>query len=355
MKISNRTEKLRQKLAEEGLEAILISQAYNRGYLSGFRGTAGYLLITPREAVLATDFRYTEQARLQAPDYQILQISGNGFDWLSRLAAEMSLKRVGFEARGITFAGYRQLSEILKEKTGLQLVPTESLVESLRLIKEPEEIALISRAAVISDRACGHIRDKIRAGMTEMEIAWELESYLRENGSQALPFEIIVASGPNAALPHAQPTPRRINPGEPVLIDMGAKINGYSSDLSRTICLGKPDDTFKKVYDTVLGAQLCAIAMIAEGMSGNEADSLARTVIAEGGYADAFGHSLGHGVGLEPHEAPRLGPGSTDKLTSGTVFTIEPGIYLPGWGGVRIEDLVMMDRGKIKVLSKAPK
>jgi Xaa-Pro aminopeptidase len=178
---------------------------------------------------------------------------------------------------------------------------------------------------------------------------------MRENGSQAIPFEVIVASGPNAALPHHRPSQRQIAPGEPIVIDIGARVGGYSSDLSRTICLGAPDATFRKIYDIVLGAQLTAIAIIKEGMSGDEADKLARTVIAEAGYGEAFGHGLGHGVGLVVHEQPRLSPNSTDALIPGMVFSIEPGIYLSGWGGLRIEDLATIENGKIKVLSKAPK
>jgi Xaa-Pro aminopeptidase len=191
--------------------------------------------------------------------------------------------------------------------------------------------------------------------MSEMEVAWEIEKFLREKGSQPLPFDLIVASGPNAALPHAKPSERIIQTGEPVIVDIGARVNGYTSDMTRTFCLGNPDDTFKKVYDTVLGAQLAALAIIKEDMSGSEADTLARTVIEEAGYKEAFGHGLGHGVGLATHEMPRLGPNSTDKLTSGMVFTVEPGIYLPGWGGVRIEDVAVIDNGKVKSISKARK
>ncbi|MFC1915025.1 M24 family metallopeptidase, partial [Chloroflexota bacterium] len=195
----------------------------------------------------------------------------------------------------------------------------------------------------------------LRSGMSEKEVSWEMESYLREHGSEAIPFDIIVASGPNSALPHAKPSTRVIESGEPVLIDIGAKVEGYSSDLSRTICAGSPDSTFSKVYQAVLAAQSAAITQIEEGMTGEQADSFARTVIARAGYGDAFGHSLGHGIGLAPHESPRLGPNSTDELASGMVFTIEPGIYLPGWGGVRIEDTVVMENGKIKLISKAGK
>jgi len=356
LKITSRLEKLRQSLDEKEIDGIFVSQPENRSYLSGFDGSSGCLLITPQDTILATDFRYIEQAKTQAPDYQVFKITNNVPDWFPRLIAEVNLNRLGFEAGDITFAMYRQLSDTLsKAQSRLQLVPVNGLVESLRVIKEPEEIELIARAAEITDKAFEHFEDIVRIGMTEKEVAWEIEKFMRENGSQALPFDIIVASGPNAALPHAKPSQRQINAGEPVLIDMGANYGGYSSDLSRTICLGTPDDTFKKVYDTVLGAQLAALAIIKEGMSGEEADNLARIVIEQAGYGEAFGHALGHGVGLAAHEQPRLGLNSTELLGSGMVFTVEPGIYLPGWGGVRIEDLVVMENGKIKVLSKARK
>ncbi|MEE8412932.1 MAG: aminopeptidase P family protein [Dehalococcoidales bacterium] len=352
----NRLKKLRLSLAEKELGGIFISQPENRYYLSGFSGSAGYLLVTPGEAVLATDFRYVEQVKTEAPDYRIFQISGGFVNWFHELVSELKLGRLGFEAGDITFNTYKQLTDSLKKaESSIQLVPVEGLVESIRAIKEAEEIEHITRAVEITDKAFEHIEGVIRPGMTEKEVAWELESFQRQQGSQAMPFEIIVASGPNSALPHARATERKINTGEPIVIDMGAKVEGYCSDFSRTLCLGEPDDTFIKIYDTVLGAQMAAIALIKEGMSGGEADGLARTVIAEAGYAEAFGHSLGHGVGLAEHEQPRLGPNSTESLSSGMVFSIEPGIYLPGWGGVRIEDLVVIDNGEIKILSKGRK
>jgi Xaa-Pro aminopeptidase len=211
----------------------------------------------------------------------------------------------------------------------------------------------MTRAAAIADAAMNHIRKKLRIGMTEREAAWEIEKFMREQGSQPVPFEVIVGAGPNAALPHCLPTERAIGEGEPVVVDIGARVEGYGSDLSRTFCPGKSDETFKKVYDIVLGAQKAAIAIIKEGMSGGEADQLARTVIEEGGYGDRFGHGLGHGVGLSPHELPRLGPNSTDSLDNDMVFTIEPGIYIEGWGGVRIEDMAVMEGGKLRQISQA--
>ena len=353
--MTSRLEKLRTFLVEREIDGIFISQPDNRYYLSGFDGSAGFLLITPQSAILATDFRYMEQVKEQSPDFSIIQITGNVADWFPDLVKEQNLKRLGFEAGDVAFSFYRQLSDSLDEAgCSVELVPQEEMVESLRIVKEDSEIELIKKAVEITDKAFEYIEETIHTGMTEKEVAWELEKFQREHGSQTMPFDIIVASGPNAALPHAQPSDRKISPGEPVVIDMSARVGGYGSDFSRTLCL-EPDDTFKKVYDIVLGAQLTAINLIKEGMTGEEADSFARTVIEEAGYAEAFGHSLGHGVGLATHEQPRLGPNSKEILTSGMVFSIEPGIYLPGWGGVRIEDLVVMEKGKINVLSKGRK
>ncbi len=356
MNIARRLQKLRQKLAEKEVDAIFISQPENRYYLSGFAGSTGYLLISQQQAVLVTDFRYIEQAKQQAPDYDIFKMTGEFAEWFFNLMAGFTINRLGFEAGHITFSFYRQLTNLLNERqSSLKLIPLDGVVEALRIIKEPEELALIARAVAIGDDAFSSVSQNLRAGMTEKEIAWELEKSIREHGSQGVPFEVIVASGLNAALPHHQPADRAIKEGEPVLMDIGAKLDGYASDLTRTICLGTPEDKFRRIYDIVLGAQLTALAIIKAGMTGKEADNLARTVITEAGYADYFGHGLGHGVGLAVHEAPRLGPLSTDVLTDGMVFSIEPGIYLPGWGGVRIEDLVAVEKGKLKVLTQASK
>ena len=356
MSLKSRLQKLRQKLAEKEVDALFISQPENRYYLSGFNGSDGFLLITPQNIILATDFRYIEQAKRQAPDYEIFQITNNIADWFPRLVTELNLKKLGFEAGHITFALHQQLTGALnKAKFQLKLVPIDRLVESLRTIKEPEEIELITEASAITDSAFEYIEDIIHIGMSEKEVAWEIEKFMREQGSQAIPFDVIVASGPNSALPHAQPSEYDIRYGEPIVIDIGARIRSYGSDLSRTLCLGAHDDTFNKVYDTVLRAQIAAIATIKEGMTGGEADNLAREVIKQAGYGEAFGHGLGHGVGLAIHELPRLGPNSLQHLVSGMVFTIEPGIYLTGWGGVRIEDTVVMESGKIRVISKARK
>ncbi len=352
----SRLETLRLRLAEQGLDAILISQDENRRYLSGFHGSAGYLLIDRGEAVLATDFRYTEQAATQAPDYRIFRIAGPLASWLPGLVASVDGGRMGFESEDVSFAFHQRMSEVIAggEKK-LELVPVTGIVESLRTIKDVDEIAAIERAAEIADAALEQVNGGLRAGTTEKAVAWELEKALRDLGSESIPFEIIVAAGANAALPHHQPSDHAIRKGEPIVIDMGATSGGYGSDISRTLCLGAPDDKFREVYSTVLAAQRTAIEGIEAGMTGQTADALAREVIEKAGYGEAFGHSLGHGVGMVTHEAPTLGPNAEAVLEDGAVFSIEPGIYLSGWGGVRIEDLAVMEKGRPRLLSKARK
>jgi Xaa-Pro aminopeptidase len=352
----NRLQRLRQSLVQHELDVLIVSQPENRRYLSGFTGSAGWLLISASNAFLAVDFRYVEQAEKEASDFDVVYVKGDLVNWLLKLASDLGFKKVGFEADHISFAIYQQLYKVLGDSNRqIQLIPTNGLVESVRAVKEHEEIKFIAEAVRLADAAFDHAKSIIRTGVSEKEIAWKLERFLREMGSESIPFDIIVASGSNAASPHAKPSEKVILGGEPVVIDLGARVNGYCSDLSRTFCLGDADETFSKIYDIVLGAQLTALAAITAGMSGDLADRLARTVVEEAGYSDAFGHGLGHGVGLGAHESPRLGPSSSDLLTDGMVFTIEPGIYIPGWGGVRIEDTVVMENGKAKALTMSEK
>ncbi len=344
-------------MEKQGLDAFLVSTPENRRYLSGFTGSAGYLLISRDDAVLATDFRYVEQAQKQSPDYRVLRITGS-LDWFPSLLSELKARKVGFEADNLTYAAYQQYTKVLQEKAaenGVSLVATRGVVEELRAVKYPEEVAALQRAIDLADQAFEAVERTIEPGETERQVAWRLERTMRELGADSVSFEIIVAAGPNGAMPHHRPSDRPIAAGEPVVIDMGAKADGYCSDLTRTICLGQPDDTFRKIYDIVLGAQLTAIATVRPGMTGEEADSLARKVIQEAGYGDTFGHSLGHGVGLAVHENPRVGPRSKDVLKEGMLFTVEPGIYITGWGGVRIEDVVSLNSDGARVLSKARK
>ena len=355
--MKERLDKLRARLEQESVDALLISTPENRRYLSGFTGSAGYLIVSPTDAVLATDFRYVEQAGRQSPDFRVHRIRG-AQGWLQEILQEQHIKRVGFESQNLTFAQHQGIVKSIEENAadaGISLIATSGLVEELRAFKDLDEMAVLTRAIEIADQAFQQVSPTIREGDTEKDVAWRIEKAVRELGAEAISFDTIVAAGPNAALPHHQPSDTPIKAGEPVIIDMGARYQGYCSDLSRTLCLGQPDDTFRKVYDTVLGAQLTAIAIVQKGMTGQDADGLARTVIEEAGYGENFGHSLGHGVGLAVHENPGVGPSSTGVLEEGMAFTIEPGIYISGWGGVRIEDVVVLENGKARVISKAPK
>lgn len=357
--ISRRLQSLRECLRERKLGGLLVSTPENRRYLSGFTGSAGFLLITQQEAVLATDFRYVEQAGAQAPEFRVARI-GVGYEWLPQLLVAADARRLGFESENLSVALHQRLRQTLKESQATEerkarLVITAGIVEELRAWKDQEEMELLQRAIAISDQAMNAVAPTIRPGQTEGEVAWRLEVAMRELGAEGPSFDTIVAAGPNGALPHHRAGDRAIHAGEPVVIDMGAKYQGYCSDLTRTVLIGTPDETFRRVYDTVLGAQLTAIATVQPGMTGTQADGLARKVIDEAGYGEHFGHSLGHGVGLAVHEYPRVGPTSQGALEEGMVFTVEPGIYLSGWGGVRIEDVVALEKAGARVLSKATK
>ena len=351
-----RLRKLRTSIAKRGLDALLLSQPENLRYLSGFAGSSGWLLISGQNAILATDFRYVEQAKRESPDFEIIQTKRELRDWLPGLVSDLGCYQLGFEADSVSYDSYHKLSEAIATKqVNLELVPTTGIVEQLRSIKEPEELGFITKAVELADAAFEQAKAIIHPGITEKEAAWEIEKLLRQERSEGMPFEIIVASGPNSALPHAQPTEKIIRSDEPVLIDMGARINGYCSDFSRTLFLGKADKTLREIYNIVLKAQTAAIEGVESGMDASQADQLARSVVEQAGYRNAFGHGLGHGVGLAVHELPTLGPSSSDSLADGMVFTIEPGIYLAGKGGVRIEDMVVLENGKARVISKAKK
>jgi len=354
--IINRLLRLRASVNEKGLDALLISQPDNVRYLSGFTGSSGWLLISKRNAILATDFRYVEQADRESPDFEIIQIKQQLRDWLPGIVTDFQWHKLGFEANSISYDSHQKVNEEIKTKqVNLELIPTTGIAEQLRSVKETEELALIKKAAELTDAVFEHAKSVIRPGIMEKEAAWEIEKIFRQEGSDGIPFEIIVASGSNSALPHARPTEKIIRSHEPVLIDMGARINGYCSDFTRTIFLGKPNKTFRDIYDVVLRAQTTAIQKIKSNMAASKADHFARSVIEQAGYGDCFGHGLGHGVGLVVHESPTINPNSPDSLTDGMVFTIEPGIYLAGQGGARIEDLVVLENGEVKVLSKGNK
>ena len=356
--MSLKLHKLRQRLEEEDLDAMLVSSPENRRYMSGFTGSAGWLLVCRDDATLATDFRYTEQAGNQAPDFRIHQIKP-GMGWLPEWTAEHDVKRIGFESQDVTISLHEVLLKVLDENENSnhpELVPTSGIVEKLRIYKDADELALLTEAIRIADEAIDEVGPRIEPGMTEEAVAWELEKAMRERGAEMISFDTIVGAGPNGALPHHRADETVIKPNDAIVIDMGAKYQGYCSDLTRTLFVGEPDDKFREIYGIVLQAQLTAEERVEAGMTGKEADAIARDIIADAGYGDEFGHSLGHGVGLAVHEYPHVGPTAKDDvLEDGMVFTIEPGIYLPGWGGVRIEDIVVLENGKARVISRAKK
>jgi Xaa-Pro aminopeptidase len=331
---------------------MLVTRPENQRYLSGFTGSDGALLISAERAMLLTDFRYFEQVEEEAPDFELVKVAQRAPLALKNSLKELGIRRLGFESTHMPYGMYQ---EWRKATRGTRWMPTKEVVESIRLIKDEQELAKIREAVAITDAACDHIRQFIKAGMTEKEVAWELEVYMRTHGAEGIAFGFIVGSGPNGAKPHAVLQDRKISEGEPIVMDMGARVDGYQSDLTRTICLGKPDEKLREVYDVVLRAQLAAEQQAKPGMTGQEVDAIARNVIAEAGYGEHFGHGLGHGVGLAVHEQPSVNSRGSTPLQLGMVFTIEPGVYLTGWGGVRIEDLVWMTESGVEVLSKARK
>ncbi len=351
-----RISNLRNKFAALGIEGMFVYQPENRRYLSRFDGSTGYVLITVADAVLATDFRYLEQAEGQVEGCRVLRIDGPVKNWFPGLVSDAKVSRLGIEAGHVTLADFERFKSALAEaEIKTDLVPVTDVVEGLRLIKDEDEIKHIAAAARLTDEALIRVGAMyLRPGVTERRLAWELEKFIRESGGE-LAFPIIVAGGPASAMAHAKPTDRPLQPDEPIVIDMGAKLNGYCGDLTRTFWLGDVNTRFVELYTIVLRAQRAAIEGISSGMTGAEADKLARDFITEAGYGENFGHSLGHGLGLEVHENPRVGQTSPDSLADGMVFTIEPGIYISGWGGIRIEDDAVLENGKIRLLTSSPK
>jgi Xaa-Pro aminopeptidase len=354
MSSQNRLNKLRSKIDELKIDALWVSQPDNLFYLSGCQGLEGYLLVTSQYSIIVTDFRYIEQAQRQSPDFEIFRTTGKMSEWLPRLFSGRGIALLGFESSHLSVNLFEQFRGIL-ELNKVHLLPQNGVIEGLRCIKDAAEVETIIRAAKITGAVYDYLEQILHPGMTELDLAWEIEKFMRDRGSQPVPFDLIVAAGPNSALPHAKPANNVIKKNEPIVIDIGSKVEFYGSDLTRTVYLGTPDDTFRRVYSTVLEAQQAAIEGIKPGMSGIEADAIARRVISNAGYGEAFGHSLGHGIGLVTHEKPIVGPNSIDILNEGMVFTVEPGIYIIGWGGVRIEDDVVIENGKLKVISSGYK
>ncbi|VBB06015.1 aminopeptidase p and proline dipeptidase signature [Lucifera butyrica] len=350
--MNNRIKKVRQILSDKNLDALIVSKPENRHYLSGFTGSAGMLVLNPDRNQLITDFRYLEQAASQAADYEIVRLENNPYETIKTiLSREERPLQVGFESDYVTWEAYNKLLSYLPF---CQLVPLS--LDRLRMIKDSRELMLIQKAVDIADQAFTHILGLIKPGISEYEIAAALEYQMRKLGSEKTAFDTIVASGERGALPHGMATGKTIQSGEMVTMDFGAVFQGYHSDITRTVAVGKANDRQRKIYDIVLTAQQAGIAAVQTGKTGKEVDAVARNVIQAAGYGEYFGHGLGHSLGLYIHEEPRLSPSNTDTcLQENMLVTVEPGIYLPGWGGVRIEDVVVVTADGAKVLTASSK
>ena len=330
----------------------------NRRWVSGFTGSAGVVLIGRDSARFATDSRYWEQIGLQAPEFDLVKVAGATTGIAPEILQDTGGMTIGFEPTNLTVAAYEQWTtaiDAMVDDARPRFVPAPGLIEALRIVKDTDELDALARAVRLADDGMKHAISVVEPGMTERQLAWEIQRHVMENGADNLSFNTIIAGGDWGASPHAYPRDVPLPESAGVVVDMGVIVDGYCSDLTRTLFLGEPDDQFKRVYDTVLTAQTMAEERIEAGMTGNEAHEIAATVIAEAGYGDYFGHGLGHGVGLDVHEAPRLAPGSEAILADGQVFTVEPGIYIPGWGGVRIEDQCVMEDGRVRPVSASPK
>ena len=358
---TSRLDRIRERLVQANVDALLVTNAHNRRYVSGFTGSNGWLLIPADDTTspkLATDFRYLEQAAQESPDFELVNMKGGFENWWGELARPLGRGRLGFESNDVTVASHKQLRDANAKLPASQrpaLVQTAQIIEQVRAIKDETERSLLRQAVALTDDAFAHTRRTMQPGWTEQRVSWEIERHARSNGADGMAFESIVAAGPWGARPHARPRDEAICEGQPIVIDMGARYQGYCADMTRTIVIGDHDEIFPRIYDIVLAAHETAAQMVEPGMSGKDADQLARQVIADAGYGEQFGHGLGHGVGLQIHETPHLGTTSEDTLKAGMVITIEPGIYLPEWGGIRIEDMGVLDDDGFHSFTGTPK
>jgi Xaa-Pro aminopeptidase len=343
LEVPGRLDRLRAALPDAGVDALIVTNLANVRYLTGFTGSAGVLAVTGSDALLTTDGRYrTQSAQQVAAAGAAVQIAIGGLQ-AQREAVQARLgsaPRVGLEAEDVSWAGSHRWIELL---TGSEVLATTGLVEALREVKDGGEIARMARAAAIADAALGEVLPLLGSATTEEQFALALDTAMRRGGAEGTAFETIVASGPNSAKPHHRPTDRPMGAGEPVVVDFGATFDGYRSDMTRTFCIGgEPSGELARVFEVVRASQADGVAAVRPGAGTKEVDDVCRKVIADAGWAEAFEHGTGHGVGLDIHEAPTVSPLGTAILSPGVVVTVEPGVYLPGVGGVRIEDTLVV-------------
>ncbi|MDQ2934608.1 MAG: Xaa-Pro peptidase family protein [Chloroflexota bacterium] len=347
---------LRRLLVGLDLDAAVISRAAHVHYFSGFQlargeeatsGHSGTLFVTADEQLILADSRYVEQAQAEGPAWELFRTSRSLAEELSELLGGRDVLDCGMEAESLTHADWSQIAQLAP---GSELHRIDEELAALRIIKDEREIELIGRACALGDRCFEYLLGVLRPGMSERELAWELESFLRANGSEGIAFEPIVLAGPRASMPHGRPSDARIESGNVLLLDFGCQIDGYRSDMTRTVFVGEPDDELRDLYAVVQAAQQAAIDLLHPGVTGVAVDAAARDVIARAGHGNAFGHGVGHGIGLETHEAPMLRR-YAEPLQVGMVFSVEPGIYLPGRTGIRIEDIVALDESGPRLLT----
>ena len=358
---ADRLEALRALLDDHELDAILLSRTANKRYYAGFRlsdaegptsGYAGTLLITRERSLILADSRYTEQAATEAPGWELVPTSRALHEELPPILLDREITALGLEAQVVTHADWAALAAAAP---GVELHAMDEELVPLRIRKAPHEVAAIEAACALTDRCVAHLVDWIRPGMTEGEIAWELEGFFRANGAEALAFDTIVLAGPRAAMPHGRPSPDvRADPGNVLLIDFGCVVDGYRSDMTRTLFVGEVPDEIRRYHDAVREAQALAIAGLRHGVNGQEVDAVARERIAREGV-EPYGHGLGHGIGLQTHEPPSLRKSAPYTLEAGMVFSVEPGIYLPGVTGIRIEDIVALEETGPRLLTHSPR
>ncbi len=344
-----RLKQIREEMKKRSLDGVIFYKPENRFYVSGFTGSTGYAVILPERALFVTDFRYISQSTNECKGFSIEEISAQR--GIGDVLNDYGVKRLGFEDDFMTVEAY----ESLKKKFQGELVPMKRLIEPLRQIKSEEEAEMMRKAQSIADETFAHLLEFIKPGMTERQVYLELVSDLRRRGAEGESFSAIVASGERGSLPHAAPTDKVIEEGDLLTLDFGCIYKGYCSDMTRTICVGKANERQKEIYNIVLKAQKAALEAIKPGAVCKDIDKIARDIITEAGYGDNFGHGLGHAVGLEVHENPRLNSIDDSVLEAGMVVTDEPGIYIPGFGGVRIEDIVLVTEDGKEVLSSSPK
>ncbi len=347
-----RIDRVRELMQKEALDSLLIDSGVNRFYLTGFTGSAGRVLFTPEENYLITDFRYVEQAQQQVEGFKIIELNKSVEDGLSEILKQDHTNILGFESKIISYDQYKKYQ---KNFSNIELIATKNLVQNLRLIKDESELKRIKKAVEIADQAFVHILDYLTPGLSEKDVALELEYFMKKLGGEKNSFDFIVASGKRSSLPHGVASDKKLQKGDFVTMDFGTIYQGYCSDMTRTVVLGSPTSKQSQIYDLVLEAHMAVINKLKAGMIAKEADEVARSIINDAGYKENFGHGLGHGVGTEVHEKPKISYTSRDILESGMVITDEPGVYISDWGGVRIEDDLLVTEDGCEVLNDSPK